>query len=205
MKIKMTKNSCRLIFFLVVCGLFVYVNKIEAVTFNWSIGATAEESISRSGTKEGSDGGTKETGTYKFVVIGMPDQPVASGVYYATEKRWVIVNIDYGVTFNSIPEPTVSWPTHFINDRGWLVTGGGLEVYDKTKSGCKVRVWVYYKIYNVAGQYVTNWLYAPWDHVFSWSVTGAQSLSHSASGTRAKVSGLTNDTNSNKIATCREN
>ena len=164
-----------------------------AQDFNWKVTASGTESwverITRSGSEKGNDGGEKESGNWTFAIIGMEDQPLASGIYYATRKRWVVANIDYGTIFANIPEPAVSPPTHFVNNRGLVLIGGGFEVYDKTHSGCKARVWVYYRIYNINGAHVADWIYAPSDHVFSWSVTGDVIKSAGVSNSTALRSG----------------
>ena len=166
--------------------------------FTWSVTGIGTETYSyqeteiKSGSVVGADGGTKETysgqGGWTFAIVDMPDQPIASSAYIAREKRYVTVSIQYGTTFYTVPEPTVSYPTHFINGSGYFLIGGGFEVYDKTTSGCKARVWVYYNIYDLTGDHVCNWIYSPSNHVFSWSVTGQASRTSTQTVTRT-VSG----------------
>jgi flagellar hook assembly protein FlgD len=164
-----------------------------AQRFDWKVTASGTERwiarVTKSGSKGASDGGEKESGNWTFVIVGMEDQPLASGTYFATQRRWVVANIDYGIIFANIPEPDVSLPTHFVNSRGFLPIGSGFEVYGKTRSGCKARVWVYYNIYNIVGEHVANWIYAPSDHVFSWSVSGDIIRSASVSNSTALLSG----------------
>jgi len=159
--------------------------------FNWRITASGTESwierVTKSGSKTGSDWGRKETGTWKFVVIkGDPDfdgNGLASGTYLYTEKEWVGADISYGTVFNSAPTPSVS-----VN-RWNSTVGPFVEIYDKTHSGCTVRVWVPRKIYTLSDDSVRTWLWSPDEITFSWSVSGDVIKSASVSNSTGLRSG----------------
>ncbi|MBA7510420.1 hypothetical protein ES705_02404 [subsurface metagenome] len=149
--------------------------------FNWKVTASGTESwiarLTKSGSKTGSYWGAKETGVWRIAVRRSDG---GYDIFFYTERAWIGINISYGVIFDSIPNPSISVS----------YMGSKLEIYDKTRSGCKARVWTYRNIYNRYGtRYIGEWYWAPSEFSFSWSVSGDVIRSAEVSNSTALRSG----------------
>jgi hypothetical protein len=139
------------------------------------------------GERAGEDGGMKEEGRFLFAVT--PSEPhattiadwgelgvnpcqryggLASGVYFARQKRWVTVDVGYEHAYTdtapALPQLTVR------HSRG---APASLDVIQPTRlDGFTARVWVYRDIFTLAGQRVCDWTFTPQDVVFSYFYNG---------------------------------
>ncbi|MDD5131372.1 MAG: zinc dependent phospholipase C family protein [bacterium] len=116
-----------------------------------------------SGSKSGDDWATMETGIFQLVITSstVDNGGLAPGTYTALKKNWIYSNISYGdnLPINVNPEVTAS---HHNNT---------LEIYEKTATGFKTRIWTYADIYQpgVAFSY-RPWLYTKDQITFDWSL-----------------------------------
>lgn len=126
-----------------------------SLIFDYTITAIGSQSNSISGSIQGSNGGLKSTNHHKF--------SYKNQLLISTDEQWSTADVFYGITFNSIPEPSVSAKNYY----------GGLEIIEKRKDGFKVRCYVLKNIYNIAGNRVGTWFpNDPSGVTFSWSAVG---------------------------------
>ncbi|OGS20974.1 MAG: hypothetical protein A2252_04590 [Elusimicrobia bacterium RIFOXYA2_FULL_39_19] len=177
--------------------------------FTWTVTGIGTETYSyvdsaittKSGSVSGTDGGKYDGNEYEnggttkwkvFVFEKHGDYLYGMHFYWAFVKEWVTVNINYGETFNGIPEPTINYPTNFYETNGFGYVGGGFEVYDKTSTSCKARIWIYKDLHDFTELgHLSDWVHVPGDFVFNWSVSGnviksgTQTVTKTVSGTNS--------------------
>ncbi|MFH1715482.1 MAG: carboxypeptidase regulatory-like domain-containing protein [Elusimicrobiota bacterium] len=157
------------------CGIKASGMEYPYEDFTWTVTGTGTEtwyssqSVSKSGSGGGGDGGEKR---YDKKIIRYNGRR-----YLVLREWWSIINVDYGITYNNTPTPSLSASGSI----------GGLEITETRNNGFKARVYLYKDIYTYTGSRVCDWLPTggPSGVTFSWSVTGNITVSNTA--TRSKT------------------